>query len=875
MARTTVEILGGQLDGAVLQNAASEATLRDLVKAINGSGGGGGSGTLGRTPMGMVAGGVVGALGGAVKGAVNQIGNVTGAVGSFAGMMLKGEGRISAYTNVLNKQVISQLPLVGRYLGAVGGAVSGTIQEFERWNKTLQGLTGTGATFGNSIITMMNASAKTYMSLDDFSALVQKNTNTFVALGNTVTQGAQAFSEYSEAVLQAHGPARTTLINMGYTIPVINQQLAEFLENNYRGTTQDRIDKTKLANSFVDYQLHIHKLTALTGKRSDQLTEEMREVQNDTAFKLKLSRMDEKERTKINKALAQYTALYGKEAANIFKAKFLGLQPANEAAAEMMMMFPGLIKSMDRTLAQAQDTTVDTEIFNTRLRRERAEIIHHGAKQLDEFAPLLKAGSVGVQELATTLGVSQDIASFIARKGIDVRKMSVEEIENMLKEMDKEVEDRERLTQILRQFEAAMGEFKKGFLEVMTDPNGLLMTFSKQMEQADLPAKIRKFGTAAGQIANEYLPKFTEFLLSFTTPEGRAYYRLRMQKMLDQLGIYMVHYIPKMFGFGGKEDDLAKELERLDKFYDPKLRESRAARDMAVDKAMTGQGYSSGTVDPSVQPYTGQPAGGKVVQNQIGSTALARNQAISPQLESIFSQAGKIAGVDIRVESGGQMPFSDWETLNEADPKNAYQKGNEYFVNGKKVRVGSKRHDGGNAADIDIYHAGTNERVTYNNPVMLKFLKALKAGGITNIGMGENYMQGGNRIHAGINTGYATWADDDGTKAYRDNLKKTDPAYQVIKQAGFRYGTLGATGQMFAQLGGLTSTELHGEEAVVSPAELSAEMGAAAENSLAGVENLNNNLSMLISLMSQRNDIASRINSKMASKSTDLFAAVS
>jgi hypothetical protein len=317
MARTTVEILGGQLDGAVLQNAASEATLRDLVKAINGSGGG--SSRPGMGPV-TIAGGVVGALGGAVKGAVNQIGNVTGAVGSFAGMMLKGEGRISAYTNVLNKQVISQLPLVGRYLGAVGGAVSGTIQEFERWNKTLQGLTGTGATFGNSIITMMNASAKTYMSLDDFSALVQKNTNTFVALGNTVTQGAQAFSEYSEAVLQAHGPARTTLINMGYTIPVINQQLAEFLENNYRGTTQDRIDKTKLANSFVDYQLHIHKLTALTGKRSDQLTEEMREVQNDTAFKLKLSRMDEKERTKINKALAQYTALYGKEAANIFKA---------------------------------------------------------------------------------------------------------------------------------------------------------------------------------------------------------------------------------------------------------------------------------------------------------------------------------------------------------------------------------------------------------------------------------------------------------------------------------------------------------------------------------------------------------------------------
>ena len=61
MAKSTVEILGGQLDGAILENAASEATLKELVAAISGNRGGSSGGSGARTPAGMIAGGVVGA----------------------------------------------------------------------------------------------------------------------------------------------------------------------------------------------------------------------------------------------------------------------------------------------------------------------------------------------------------------------------------------------------------------------------------------------------------------------------------------------------------------------------------------------------------------------------------------------------------------------------------------------------------------------------------------------------------------------------------------------------------------------------------------------------------------------------------------------
>jgi len=876
MAKSTVEILGGQLDGAILENAASEATLKELVAAISGNRGGSSGGSGARTPAGMIAGGVVGAVTHSVKFAVNQIGNATGAMSTFAGMMVKGEGRISSYTKVLNNQVISQIPLFGRYLGAVGGAISGTIEEFERWNKTLQGLTGTGATFNNSIIQMMNASANTYMSLDQFAAFVNKNSRTFVALGNTVTQGAEAFSGYSEAVLKASGPARKTLIQMGYTIPQINQQLADFLENNYRGTTQDRVDKTKLADSFVDYQIYVHKLTSLTGKRADQLQEEMKAVQDDTAFKLRLSTLEEDEKIKVNKALANYTALYGKEAANVFKARFLGLQPASEAAAELNMMFPQLISSMDNTLRNAQNKSVTAEQFNAYSLKERAKMIKHGAKQLGEFAPLLRAGAIGVEEVAGLTGVSADIANFIARQGVDVSKLTQEEIEEMLKKQDAEVKNREELTKILRSFEVAMAEFKKGFLDVVTAPGGMLDNFAKMMEKQELPKKIESMGKSMGQWVDKWIPTATRFFVRMTTPEGRQYYLLRIEKMLDTIAIHLMAFIPKMFGLDGMSpEDVKSQVQNLDKSYDSKLQEADANASASTAGITAPLSNAAGNVETNTaEERKTALAGGGVIMNDHLARAEVRNRPLSSRLNKILATAAKSAGVNLRIESGGQMSMADYDgAVGGPGNRRKDSDGNYLLPNGKKVRLGSERHDKGNAADFDVIDPASGKRIPYSDPRVLNLLTSLNKNGITGLGMGTGYMSGGNRIHAGLGK-KGSWATDKGSDAEKLKAKQNDPAFAVAKQAGFRYGTLGAAGSLYANLGEGTDTEVHGEEAVLSPSELTAEMMGAAETSSAGVSQLNSNLRMLVGLMNRRNSLAEDIQMKLASKSNNLFTSV-
>jgi len=859
MAKDTVEILGGQLDGAVLQNAASEATLKELVAAISGNkgGSGGGSSMLGRTPAGMIAGGIVGAVGGAVKGAVNQIGNVTGAAGAFAGMMLKGEGRISSYTKVLNNQVISQLPLVGRYLGAVGGAISGTIEEFERWNKTLQNLTGTGATFNNSILQMMHASARTYMSLDQFEAFVSKNNKTLVALGTTVSEGAVAFSNYSYEVLKAAGPARKTLIQMGYTVPQINQQLADYLENNYRGTRQDRIDKKSLANSFVGYQTYVHRLTALTGKQYDQLKSEMDSVQNDTAYKLKLSKMDVESREKMNLGLTNFTAMYGPEAAKIYKAIALGLNPATEEAALFQMLFPDAVKSMRSTLADAENGLVKIDQFKATTVKDRARLLVHSARQLDEFMPLLKAGSAGVAELQKMLGVSSDVAALIARTGTDVSKMSLEEAENMIRKADQEAESRETFTEILRSFETAMGDFKTAFLDVMIAEGGPLDLFSKAMKGKDLPDKIRKFGREMGYFVVDTLPQLTKFFANFGTSEGREYYRTSLNKMMAKMGAYLLYYLPKVIGLDGDEDELKASLTSIDTVYDKKLKTLRVQSDQAVTKLISKPARSE---DPMT--YGPQLPGGNVYQDISGKI---RNQPISGTLAQILAKAAKESGVDVTVRSGGQMSMKDWEAASGEKKITTSADGTKtYYLDGRAVRTGSIRHDAGDAADLDVYMGGSNTPLSINDPAFRKFIAAAKKHGITNMGAGDGYMETGGpgtRIHMGIRGSSTTW----GAGNKHSNAHPALPEY--------RYGTLGTLGSLFGSMGnGASTVEAHDEESILSPAELTAEMVGAAEYSSAGVSQLNENLGMLVSLMNRRNQLAENISDKMARGSKNLVA---
>lgn len=158
------------------------------------------------------------------------------------------------------------------------------------------------------------------------------------------------------------------------------------------------------------------------------------------------------------------------------------------------------------------------------------------------------------------------------------------------------------------------------------------------------------------------------------------------------------------------------------------------------------------------------PSGGGWLE--YANQGATRNQPLSPDLVNAMSFLPEL-GVTMRVVSGGQ----------EAEGPN---------------RVGSTRHDHGNAGDVDFYRDG--RKLDWNNPddlpVLSNIVSRARANGVTGIGAGDDYM-GPGRFHIGFGT-EAVWgaggkgenAPDWLRAAYNGTASPGAPAGVQVAQAG-------------------------------------------------------------------------------------------
>lgn len=183
---------------------------------------------------------------------------------------------------------------------------------------------------------------------------------------------------------------------------------------------------------------------------------------------------------------------------------------------------------------------------------------------------------------------------------------------------------------------------------------------------------------------------------------------------------------------------------------------------------------------------------GSVTEKLSGAT---RNAALQPKLVKILEKTAE----------EGEFKFVIFSAGNQMTAREARAKGGIYnsktrvwTVKGKKVRVGGPRHDGGYAADIEIYdkndrqllsanvtkkeqiHAyKSREVITDDGKELIRCIEMLMKNGITSVGAHPLYMKPGN-IHVDI-------ASDNGeSKAIwgNDHTSGTAPdwLYEVAKK---------------------------------------------------------------------------------------------
>jgi len=327
-----------------LNNAATEATLKQLLQATLKMGG-----STGATASTAGAAGVNTASIEAAKAAAKaqkELGekadNLKKTFSELAAGMVQLGGKLLDGTDKSSDlfSAFERLP------GVAGLVASGfaKVARFQEENLgAYQKITDAGVSFGGSLTDMRTAAASTYMTLEQFSGLMKRNSETFAKLGGTAEQGARAFTSMSNSLMKSE--AGDNLRALGYTSEQVNEGLAGYLANTGARTKQEMQNTAAITKGAGEYLTQLDGLATITGKSREEQEKALKQANANAAYEQFKMGMSEEQRAAYDKGMAEMSAKFGKAGEDLFKSQAMGLPPMTEAAQKLQALSPEVAKA--------------------------------------------------------------------------------------------------------------------------------------------------------------------------------------------------------------------------------------------------------------------------------------------------------------------------------------------------------------------------------------------------------------------------------------------------------------------------------------------------------------------------------------------------
>jgi hypothetical protein len=276
----TIDIPG--IGSVEAKNAASESTLREILKAMQGverntkkmaanspggdGGGGGNEPEDPATPQLTKLGKSFAAASTVVGGFTAVLDSVTGVLGSFANV---GDSL---------EQAAAQIPLFGKSLGVVAAAAVKT-------NDALLAASKSGAGFGGSITQFAGAASSAGMTMDKFGAIIARNGDGMLGFGGTTEEGAKRFSQVSKALRTTSGD----LYALGFSTEDINQGLASYGALMRTQGLQGKQSNDQMVNGAKTYLKELDAMAKITGEERSAKESQMKALAQDAQFQASMA----------------------------------------------------------------------------------------------------------------------------------------------------------------------------------------------------------------------------------------------------------------------------------------------------------------------------------------------------------------------------------------------------------------------------------------------------------------------------------------------------------------------------------------------------------------------------------------------------------
>jgi hypothetical protein len=893
MASTKVEIIGGQLSGAVLDNAASEATLRDLVNSINkmnsmtaramgggsggGAGGGGGGGTAGSFNALSKAANGLGAALGTVTGSLAKFGK--GAIGAMAGLttnLLKGSERLSEYSRVLNDELIGNLPVVGGALSALGSVVVATIELIEGWNDNLKQSSKFGASFNNSISELKAALNGTSLEAEDLISVVRQNAAGFTGLGGTVTKGAKAFVNVAKSM-----PLQK-LMDMGFTIEEVQGGLGQYLTTVARGSVINKASTASLSAGAERYIKNLDLLSKLTGKSAEQLQNDMAVASQDAMYRLEMLKLGKDEREKMEKGLQDFVARFGAGGAELYKQIALQMPPLTQNTRLYAATLPGVVQEVENLQRAAKNTSIGVDKFGSIAKDALVDSIMSAVRSGRDLDGVLRAAASGMGD---TAGNIYEVFGPILKQIADLggpAELTREKLLDMIKSAEEEQKKRDPLVSGLNSVTLAARKMKQEIQDIGLEAvQSVIKAFGGDDGKGGLAAGATNLSTAFKKFSDEVLrplakelgPALKGFITQMNSPEGRDAFVNSIKLMMSEAMIELKYSIGKdswmarQLGIGIGEEDYNRLKDEL---KGRTTTEGLNYKGPALREFMATVAQAEGGGDPSTGHPTDPKTGKKL------STALGAFQITEETLKGINKQFNTNFSMEDRQDPKKSVQMM--QLLAGQRLKEMQTLGGRQDFTAEEQYLG---HFFGAEGAIRLFRAPRNDLVSKH--VSPKSFEANQATLVKRDGTVRTVQEVIDNVSNHFRKKRAEALSPGASSFVKDILGSG--FYSGTLGAGGIGGNPGSQGRYFADFGSGRFTKLHGMEAVLTPKQLvdtvaavsdataKSFIGAGSQNGMGEmISGLNTNISTLIGLSKEQLNISKLQLSVQRKLNPDLFA---
>jgi hypothetical protein len=452
MASVFIDIPG--IGNVEAKNAATESTLREILKAMQGvqkntkDGGGGdnkgGGGDNKNTTQKLMS--MAGRAGESLGKFSKAVMPAVGAIAGFTDGLVK---TISTFANVGDSveraaDVFSGIPIVGTMFTAVASAA-------QKVTDSYLSVTKSGATFGGSINNFAASATAAGMTMDKFGALISRNGAGMLGLASNTEEGAKRFSQISKALRTSSGD----LYALGYSTEDINQGLATYSANLRQQGLQGKKSNAELAAGAKNYLKEIDMLAKITGEERSAKEAQMKALLADAQFNAAMAGKDEN----VRKDFANFVGGFGPKMGGFVKDFIATGTTTTEANAKIAAMLGTDVMNQLTGIRQKM-------LRNERLTDAEQDLVKKAAKKASEAQMIQSGGALAAsREMDDATGAMVESMGYTDNAHQDARKAQ----ENAAAGTDKMNEKMQKAQQMLAGFSNSfqMALANSGMLDLM------------------------------------------------------------------------------------------------------------------------------------------------------------------------------------------------------------------------------------------------------------------------------------------------------------------------------------------------------------------------------------------------------------------------